>query len=84
MRMTFTQKDCETVFGLKVSCEPQPQFSVSRGLARLGRVELRSRNFLKGIDEYINLPDFRNAISEQVPRSTTRSRIRSPTASSRK
>jgi hypothetical protein len=54
-RMPFTREICREVFDLQaedVSPDPQPFFSVSKGLAGYGRWRYRVATFRKAIDEF--------------------------------
>ena len=67
-KMPFTRSMCEQVFpSSAIRSEPMPEFSVSRGLARLGRADMRSADFLVDVDSFCESAEFAELITEQIP-----------------
>ena len=68
-KMPFARSVCGEMFPSSVvKSEAMPEFSVSRGLARLGRADIRARAFLGDIEKFCESDEFRGLIAEQIPK----------------
>jgi hypothetical protein len=68
-KMPFARSVCQEIFpSAAIKSEPNPEFSVSRGLARVGRADTRARAFLDDIDEFCNADQFPRLIAGQIPK----------------
>ncbi|MGB7413743.1 MAG: hypothetical protein WA902_06015 [Thermosynechococcaceae cyanobacterium] len=65
-RMNFVRELCQEVFpGIPIKNDDTPEFCIARGLARWGRIEIKTVQFSKDIDEFCSgviMP----RVSEQV------------------
>ena len=67
-QMPFAVSGCEELFpSSTIMREPRPEFSVSRGLARVGRADMRARGFLDEVDSFCASDQFTGLIAKQIP-----------------